>query len=109
DFVLLDTPPLLAVTDPSVVAPRADGVILTIRITKNGRPAAERAKEILGTLGATVIGVVVNGTDRRAGSGGYGYGTYGYGYGYGNAGYHSNGEDTRPQPPAAEGASPAKR
>ncbi len=91
DFVIVDTPPLLAVTDPSVVASRVDGVILTIRITKDGRPAAERAKEILGTLGATVVGVVVNGVDGSA-KGGYGYGNYGYGTGQG---YH---DDAVPQP-----------
>src|SRR6202011_4646557 len=36
DFVLIATPPLLAVTDPSVVAPRVDGVLLVIRVSKNG-------------------------------------------------------------------------
>jgi hypothetical protein len=61
DFVLVDTPPLLAVTDPSVVAPRVDGVLLNIRVSKNSRPDAERAREVLSTLGATMIGVVVNG------------------------------------------------
>jgi capsular exopolysaccharide synthesis family protein len=75
DFVLIDTPPLLAVTDPSAVAPRVDGVLLAIRITKNGRPQAERAKDILQTLGAPIFGVVVNGIG-LAGEG------YGYGYGY---------------------------
>jgi polysaccharide biosynthesis transport protein len=89
DFVLVDTPPLLAVTDPCVVAPRVDGVLLNIRVSKNGRPHAERAKEILSTLGVTVVGVVVNGLDGgRAGE--YGYAHYQYSYGYTN-GYHSNG------------------
>jgi capsular exopolysaccharide synthesis family protein len=84
EFVIIDTPPLLVVTDPCVVAPRADGVILAIRVTKNGRPFAERAKEILASLGANVLGVVVNGIGSQAGGGkyGYGYDQYGYGYGY---------------------------
>src|SRR5206468_9437546 len=78
DFVIVDTPPLLAVTDASVVAPRVDGVLLLIRLRKGDRPAAERAREILATLRANVLGVVVNGVDRPAGSGayGYGYGSY---------------------------------
>ena len=92
--MLVDTPPLLVVTDPSVVAPRVDGVVLCIRVTKNGRPFAERAKEILSSLGANVLGVVVNGFGTQAdgsrygyehysaGYGGYGH-PYGYGYGYG--------------------------
>jgi capsular exopolysaccharide synthesis family protein len=84
DYVLIDTPPLLVVTDPCVVAPRVDGVILAIRVTKNGRPFAERAKEILNSLGAHVLGVVVNGLGGNAGGRyGYGYDSYNYGYGYG--------------------------
>lgn len=83
DFVVVDTPPLLVVTDPCVVAPRVDGVILAIRVTKNGRPFAERAKEILGSLGANVLGVVVNGLGSPSGGKyGYGYDQYQYGYGY---------------------------
>ena len=79
DYVLIDTPPVLAVTDPCVVAPRVDGVLLVIRISQNARPAAERAKEILGTLGANLLGVVVNAVDEPHGKGyGYGYGGYGY-------------------------------
>jgi len=83
DFVVIDTPPLLAVTDPCAVAPRVDGLLLTIRISKNGRADAERAKEILSTLGAKILGVVVNGAGSRAG---YGYKQYGYSYG----GYQSS-------------------
>jgi len=84
DYVLVDTPPLLAVTDPCVVAPRVDGVLLTVRISKHGRHQAERAKNILTSLEVKVLGVVVNGLDRTS-SGSYGYGeNYGYGQGYGD-------------------------
>jgi capsular exopolysaccharide synthesis family protein len=82
DFVVVDTPPLLAVSDPSVVAPRVDGVLLTIRVSKNGRPQAERAKEILVGLGAHIVGVVVNGVGRQRDGYEDGQYTYGYGYGY---------------------------
>lgn len=84
DYVMVDTPPLLAVTDPCIVAGRVDTLLLTIRVSKNGRPAAERAKELLSNIGANVMGVVVNGIG--GGGGKYGYGKYGYGYGY-NYGY----------------------
>jgi capsular exopolysaccharide synthesis family protein len=73
DYVLVDTPPLLAVTDPCVVAGHVDGVLFTIRVSKNGRPAAERAKELLTNLGVNVMGVVINGIGREAGANGYGY------------------------------------
>ncbi len=81
DYVLIDTPPLLAVTDPCVVVPHVNGVILTIRIAKNARLHASRAKEILATLGANVLGVVVNEVN-RSDSSDYGYAGYRYGYGY---------------------------
>ncbi len=73
DFVLVDTPPLLAVTDPCVVAPRVDGVVLTMRMSKQSRPKAERARDILMTLGVKVLGVVVNGVTPGKGRGQYEY------------------------------------
>src|SRR5262249_14369578 len=76
DYVLVDTPPLLAVTGPCVVASGVDGVLLTIRVSKNGRPAAERAKELLTSHDANVLGVVVNGIGGEGG--GYGYRYYNY-------------------------------
>ncbi len=80
DFVLVDTPPLLVVTDPCVVAPRVDGVVLAMRMTKKSRATAERAKEILGTLGVKVLGVVVNGVTPNKISWRYGAGRYEYTY-----------------------------
>ena len=100
DFVIVDTPPLLAVTDPSVVASRVDGVLLTIRLTKHDRPAAERAREILNTLGASVVGVVINGMDENARGTSYGYGRYGYEY----RGYDHEDEAQCPRPACAAGA-----
>jgi capsular exopolysaccharide synthesis family protein len=78
DFVLVDTPPLLVVTDPCAVAPRVDGVLLVIRPSNKSCPQSQRAREILGTLGAHVLGVIVNGASGRLGSGQYEY-TYGPG------------------------------
>ena len=34
DLIIVDTPPVLAVTDPAVVAPRADAVLLVVRLTR---------------------------------------------------------------------------
>jgi polysaccharide biosynthesis transport protein len=82
EFVVIDSPPLLAVTDPCTVATHVDGVFLVIRLSKNARPNALRAREILAALGVSVIGAIVNGVSTKRGSG---YGTYGYGYGYGDS------------------------
>ena len=129
DLVLVDCPPLLAVTDPSNIAPRVDGVILVIRIRKVVRPMALRASRILETLGANVLGVVVNGVGSREA---YGYGSKyyrsrssyyggdyyrsGYGYSYGNSygvgdeyEYGAYYEDQPEDPVVSKGkASPAK-
>lgn len=96
DFVIIDTPPLLAVTDPCPIAARVDGVVLCLRIKKNVRVSAERAVELIQNLGASCIGLVVNGVGAQSGYGsqytygayraGYSYNGYGYGYGYGYGG-----------------------
>lgn len=85
DYVLIDSPPLLAVSDPCIIAARVHGVLLVLRVSKKNRAAAERAREILNTLGTTTIGVIVNCIDQR-GQGQYGsqsYSSYGYQYTYG--------------------------
>jgi capsular exopolysaccharide synthesis family protein len=78
DYVLVDTPPLLAVSDPCIVAPRVDGLLLTVRLCKNGRPSAERAGDILAGLKVNCIGVVVNGVGKHGAMSGYGYEHYHY-------------------------------
>jgi succinoglycan biosynthesis transport protein ExoP len=84
DFVIVDTPPLLAVTDPATVAPCVDGVLVTIRLSKSGRPNAKRAIDQVTAVGGRVIGIVVNGVGGARRYGGYGgknYSNYYYSYG----------------------------
>lgn len=73
DLVLIDTPPLLAVSDPCIVAPRVDGLLLVLRMGKNRRVAANRATDLLATHHAPVIGIIANGTDAVIEGYGYGY------------------------------------
>ena len=80
DLVIVDTPPVLAVTDSCAVAPRVDAVIVVIRLAKNARDTAVHAVETLNALGTKILGVIVNGLVSGKG---YGYGGYaGWGYGY---------------------------
>lgn len=84
DLVIMDSPPLLAVSDAAIIAPRVDGVLLTIRISKNGGPAAIHAKEMLDSVGGVILGVVVNDVEENRSYRRAYYGRkYGYGYGYG--------------------------
>jgi capsular exopolysaccharide synthesis family protein len=71
DIVLVDTPPLLAVSDPCIVAQRTHALILVLRMSRNRRTAVKRAAELLQTNNVPVIGIVCNGTD--ASTGGYDY------------------------------------
>ena len=91
EFVIIDTPPVLAVTDPLAVAPRVDGVLLVIRLAKSARTVTRRALEALDSLGANILGVVVNGVGGGSRYGGYGYSSYRYGRGYGGYGYRYGG------------------
>ncbi|MDD5546637.1 MAG: polysaccharide biosynthesis tyrosine autokinase [Candidatus Omnitrophica bacterium] len=60
DVVLLDSPPVLAVTDPSVLAPNVNAVILLYEAGKISRSALHRAKIQLESVKAPVKGVVLN-------------------------------------------------
>lgn len=92
DYVIVDSPPVLAVTDPCTIAPRVDTTILTFRIKKNIKVSAERARELLTSVGGNLLGIVVNGVGGtgpisagRYGYGGYGTRYYNYNYGYGES------------------------
>ncbi len=84
DMIIIDTPPLLAVSEPSAVAAIVDGVVLTMRLRRNVKPLATRAARILESVDAKLLGVVVNGVSGEAGYGySYGYNDYRYAYRYG--------------------------
>jgi len=60
DYVLFDSPPIIAVTDAAVLATRVDGVLLVIKAGKTRREMAQRAKAILEKVNANLFGVVLN-------------------------------------------------
>jgi capsular exopolysaccharide synthesis family protein len=60
DIILIDTPPLLAVIDPVIVASVADGVAIVVRSNKTARKPFARAVEELKKYNANIIGVIVN-------------------------------------------------
>ena len=69
DVVLIDTEPLLAVSDSCVIAAQVDAVVMALKPTRDSRWRAERALEVLDGLGVQPIGLVVNGVggkDSRA-------------------------------------------
>lgn len=63
DFVLIDTPPVLAVTDASILARLADGAVLIIRYGAAQRHVVQRCIDMLDRSNAHLLGVVVNAVD----------------------------------------------
>lgn len=89
DAVIIDAPPLLPVTDAAVLARNADGAIVVTRFGRTSRDQVRKATEVLDTVGARLLGTVLNFVPAKSGGYGYGYGYggyggYGYGYGYGH-------------------------
>lgn len=85
DVVLIDSPPLLAVTDAAVISTMADGAIVVIRMGATTRAALRRTAGQLEAVEGRLLGAVLNDVDfRQAGYGGY----YGYYYYY----YHHEAE-----------------
>jgi capsular exopolysaccharide synthesis family protein len=60
DIVIFDTPPVIAVTDAAVLAPRVDGVLLVLKAGHSRRDRAREAREKLEKVKAHLIGVVLN-------------------------------------------------
>ncbi len=91
DHIIIDSPPLINVTDPVILSTMVDGVILVVHGGKSTRDIVRRARQELSTVGAKIFGVVLNNVDlRREGYDNYYY--YRYYSGYGQEGVQDNAE-----------------
>ena len=59
DFILIDTPPIIAVTDPGIVGALVDGILLTIQAGRTQRGIVRRATELLDQSQSKIIGHVL--------------------------------------------------
>lgn len=81
DHILIDSPPLINVTDSVILSRMVDGVMLVVHGGKSSRQLVRRARQELASVGAKVFGVVLNNVDmRHEGYDGY-YGRNAYRYG----------------------------
>ncbi|WP_137293327.1 polysaccharide biosynthesis tyrosine autokinase [Nocardioides dongxiaopingii] len=71
DYVIIDAPPIIHVSDAAVLADAADGALLVIRAGRSRRDQVATSLDVLHTVGARVIGTVLT---FAPASGGYGYG-----------------------------------
>ena len=71
---------LIAVTDAAVLSTKLDGTLLIVKAGATEKDAFERAKTLLGSVNATLLGVVLNNlkVNSRFGSGSYYYSYYSY-------------------------------
>lgn len=73
DLVLLDAPPVIAVTDAVLLAAKVDGVLLVVHAGQTKREHAQRAKDLLSKVNARIVGAVLNNAALDASA----YGLYG--------------------------------
>jgi polysaccharide biosynthesis transport protein len=66
DHILIDTPPVLSVTDAVLLSVQVDSVLLVLRSGRTTKMALRRACDLLFQVGARLTGVIVNGVDLRS-------------------------------------------
>jgi capsular exopolysaccharide synthesis family protein len=76
DAIIIDTPPVLAASDPLVVAPQCDATLVVVSTAATESEALHATRDALGAIGIRIAGVVLNRYTPES-SGGY---KYGYGY-----------------------------
>jgi succinoglycan biosynthesis transport protein ExoP len=97
DWVLIDTPPILAMADTPIICRFADGLVLVVAAEATSRPAVLRAVDAIASVGGKVVGAVLNKVDLKRNS-------YYYSHYYGEY-YQSYYSEAR----AAAGPRPVRR
>ncbi|MGL5243808.1 MAG: CpsD/CapB family tyrosine-protein kinase [Sarcina sp.] len=73
DYIILDTPPVQAVTDSKVLATKCDGVVLVVRADKTHKNVVLETKKELKKVNAKIIGTVLNAVPKNSGKNAYYY------------------------------------
>ena len=73
EFVVIDAPPVIAVTDAAVLAPQVDGTLLVIESARNDRDIILKAKSLLERVNVNLIGAVLNNVKEKNLYGDYDY------------------------------------
>jgi succinoglycan biosynthesis transport protein ExoP len=84
DYVFIDSPPVLLVTDAQLLSSVVDGYILVLRMNKTTKRALQRSLSLMKATGTSALGVVVNALSANSAT----YSSYGY-YGKGS-GYYAD-------------------
>ena len=65
DMVIIDSPPVLSVTDGQLLSKNVNGVIMVTNVENNNRERLNEAKDLLLKAGANILGIVLNGRTRE--------------------------------------------
>jgi capsular exopolysaccharide synthesis family protein len=100
DYIVIDSPPILSVTDGVILARDADAVVLVVRHGKTSKHIIRRARDLLIRAGAPITGIVLNAVDLNSPE------YQGY---YGQSGYHYGGTDSTTWEPQGSDKDPGKK
>jgi polysaccharide biosynthesis transport protein len=95
-YIVIDSPPILSVTDGVILSRQADAVVLVVRHGKSSKHVVRRARDLLLRSGAPITGIVLNAVDLNSPE------YYGY-YGYSGYSYSSVDSESWEAQPASEG------
>ena len=84
DMILFDSPPIVAVTDASMISSELDAIVLVVKACQTERSAVDRALDTIRNVQAPLIGAILNGASQESLGG-----KYAYYYSYYNYYYHS--------------------
>ena len=87
DMVLFDSPPIVAVTDASMISAEIDAIVMVVKAGQTELSAIDRALDTIMNVEAPLIGVILNGASPETLAG-----KYSYYYSYYNYYYHSEDE-----------------
>jgi len=90
DWVIVDSPPCLSITDAQILASLTDLVVMVARYKSTQKPLLERSLLLLERVGAQVAGVVLNDVNKQS--------SYYYDYYYANHYYYSTGTQPKRLP-----------
>jgi capsular exopolysaccharide synthesis family protein len=85
DMVLFDSPPIVAVTDASMISGEIDAITMVVKAGQTDRAAVDRALDTIANVKAPLVGVILNGANPETLAG-----KYSYYYSYYNYYYHSD-------------------
>ncbi len=97
DFVFFDSPPIMGVSDASILASEVDMTLQVIQYRRYPQPMNIRAKQLIEKVGGNLVGIVLNNINMSQDESYYYYSGY-------NQDYYSRAEDQEPAAPATEGS-----